>query len=238
MKIEIILLGVIGVIILIDFFLKRSKKKKGVDVLVKVDVSKKQQNPKSNLNRFLFAIITSLISSAILTYTIDSYYYRGFVSLERFIYYIKLSPLVHIINFTISFGLIFFLFGLFTVKHLQYLLDRKKSIGLIIFSTIILKPIITYIFFTKKIGPFSLKGESLNWHFNQIFKYENFAFLITFLFVLSVFYFLKDSRLSLSRTKSSSRIRKLESLYKDGVITEEEYKSKKEEIRKDSLNDI
>jgi len=55
---------------------------------------------------------------------------------------------------------------------------------------------------------------------------------------MSAFYFLKDSRLSLNQNKSSSRIRKLDRLYKDGIISEEEYKSKKEEIRKDLLNDI
>jgi len=38
---EIILLGIIGVIILLDFFLKRVKKRKGVDELVKVEVAQK-----------------------------------------------------------------------------------------------------------------------------------------------------------------------------------------------------
>ena len=42
MKIEIILLGVIGVIILLDFLLKRSKKKKDINELVEVDSAKKQ----------------------------------------------------------------------------------------------------------------------------------------------------------------------------------------------------
>ena len=117
------------------------------------------------------------------------------------------------------------------------LLYWKKSIGLIIFSTIISKPLITYVFY-EKYDDWNEKYEPLNWYFNKIFEYENTAFLISFLFVMSAFYFLKDSRLSLNQNKSSSRIRKLESLYKDGIITEEEYKSKKEEIRKDSLNDI
>lgn len=243
MKIEIILLGVIGVIIFLDFLLKRSKKKKDINELVEVDAAKKQQNSSSILNRYLFAFIISLISSVILTYTIDSYYYDGFISIDRFIDFIKLYPLAHITNFTILFVLMFLLFGLLTVKHLKFLLDRKKSVGLIIFSTIILKPFVTYIFFTKSWGGSKIKGtiagqQPLNWYFTKIFEYENTAFLISFLFVMSAFYFLKDPRLSLNQNKSSSRIRKLERLYKDGVITEEEYKSKKEEIRKDLLNDI
>jgi len=235
MKIEIILLGVIGVIILLDFLLKRSKKRKDIDELVEVDVAKKQQNPTSNPNRFLFVCITSLISSAILTYTIDSFYLSRFDPLDRFIDNIKFDPLPRITNFTILSVLFFLLFGLLKVKHLQFLFNRKKSVGLIIFSTIILKPIITYIFFTNSWGP---GQEPLNWYFTKIFEYENIAFLISFLFVMSAFYFLKDSRLSLNQNKSSSRIRKLDRLYKDGIISEEEYKSKKEEIRKDLLNDI
>ena len=167
MKIEIILLGVIGVIILLDFLLKRSKKRKE---LVEVDVAKKQQNITSNLNRFLFAFITSLISSPILSYTIDSYNSRKFLSLDGYISTIKFDLLPHITNFTILFIISFILFRIGFVKTFQYLFDR--------------------------------------------------------------------SRLSLNQNKSSSRIRKLEILYKDGVITEEEYKSKKEEIRKDLLNDI
>lgn len=243
MKIEIILLGVIGVIILLDFLLKRSKKKKDIDELVDVDVAKKQQYSSSILNRYLFATITSLIFSVILSYIIDSYQYNGFISVDKFIYFIVLNPLPHIGNFTILFVLFFLLFGLLTVKHLKFLLDRKKSVGLIIFSTIILKPFVTYIFFTKSWGGSKFKGtiagqQPLNWYFTKIFEYENIAFLISFLFVMSAFYFLKDSRLSLNQNKSSSRIRKLESLYKDGVITEEEYNSKKEEIRKDLLNEI
>ena len=242
MKIEIILLGVIGVIILLDFLLKRSKKRKDIDELVEVDVAKKQKNPTSNLNRFFFAFIGSLISSPILTYTIDSYYYR-FYSLEKYIDNIKFDPLPHITNFTILFILSLILFWLVSAKQLQFLLDRKKSIGLIIFSTIILKPFITYIFFTNSWSGSKFKGitagqKPLNWYFTKIFEYENIAFLISFLFVISAFYFLKDSRLSLNQNKSSSRIRKLDRLYEDGVISEEEYKSKKEEIRKDLLNDI
>lgn len=240
MKIEIILLGIIGIIILLDFTLKRSKKKKGVDEIVKVDVAKKQQIPKSNLNRLLFVFITSLISSAILTYTIDSLYFGRFAPLEGYIDRIKFDPLPHIANFTILFIVSFILFWIVIAspKRLQFLLDRKKSIGLIIFSTIISKPLVTYIFFTKKIKSFSSKEETLNWHFTKIFEYENIAFLISFLFVLSAFYFLKDSRLSFKQNRPSSRIRKLEKLYKDGVVTEQEFKSKKEEIRKDLLNDI
>lgn len=40
MKIEITLFGVIGLMILLDFFLKRSKENEGADELVKVDVHK------------------------------------------------------------------------------------------------------------------------------------------------------------------------------------------------------
>ena len=186
----------------------------------------------------MFATIASLIFSVILSYIIDSYQYNGFISVDKFIYFIVLNPLPHIGNFTLLFVLFFLLFGLLKVKHLQFLMDRKKNVGLIIFSTILLKPTITYIFFSKKTNSFSSRVETLNWHFNKIFVYENIAFLVSFLFVMSAFYFLKDFRLSLNHNKSSSRIRKLESLYKDGVITEEEYNSKKEEIRKDLLNEI
>ena len=169
MKIEIILLGVIGVIILLDFLLKRSKKKKDINELVEVDSAKKQQYSSSILNRYLFATIASLIFSIILSYIIDSYQYNGFISVDKFIYFIVLNPLPHIGNFTILFVLFFLLFGLLKVKHLQFLMDRKKNVGLIIFSTILLKPTITYIFFSKKTNSFSSRVETLNWPFNKIF---------------------------------------------------------------------
>ena len=85
MKIELILLGIIGVVFLIDFLMKGVKKKTESNDMVKageeeVNVSKQR---KGRYIYYLYAFVVSIIIGIISTYLIN-YFYSG-VSLETFI---------------------------------------------------------------------------------------------------------------------------------------------------------
>ena len=143
MKIELVLLGIIGVVFLIDFLMKGVKKKTESNDMVKAG-EEEVNVPKQRKGRYiyyLYAFVVSIIIGIISTYLIN-YFYSG-VSLETFINdFIYFLP-YHISNFIVSFGitLIFIGFvlhkkyGLFTIKSpegsaLLYILNRKKNITL------------------------------------------------------------------------------------------------------------
>jgi len=160
MKIELILLGIIGVVFLIDFLMKGVKKKTESNDMVKAD-EEEVNIPKQRKGRYiyyLYAFVGSIIIGIISTYLID-YFYSG-RSLEKFIYDFTYSLASHITNFTISFGitLIFIGFvlykkyGFFRIKSpggsaLLYILNRKKNITLFIISVPTIKVLIHFFFY-------------------------------------------------------------------------------------------
>ena len=161
MKIELILLGIIGVVFLIDFLMKGVKKKTESNDMVKAD-EEEVNIPKQRKGRYiyyLYAFVGSIIIGIISTYLID-YFYSG-ISAKNFIHFTQYNTTPSIINFTISFGTTLILlsfvlykeYSLFTIKStrgsaLLYILKRKKNITLFIISSSILKLGIHYFMYT------------------------------------------------------------------------------------------
>ena len=130
MKIELILLGIIGVVFLIDFLMKGVKKKTESNDMVKAD-EEEVNIPKQRKGRYiyyLYAFVGSIIIGIISTYLID-YFYSG-RSLEKFIYDFTYSLASHITNFTISFGITLIFIGFVLYKKNGFLkkilVVRKK----------------------------------------------------------------------------------------------------------------
>ncbi|MDB4228812.1 hypothetical protein N9786_00810 [Flavobacteriaceae bacterium] len=205
MKIELILLGIIGVVFLIDFLMKGVKKKTESNDMMKAD-EEEVNIPKQRKGRYiyyLYAFVGSVIIGIISTYLIN-YFYLG-VSLEYFINNFRDdSLLAHITNFTISFGitLIFIGFvlhkkyGLFTIKSpggsaLLYILNRKKNITLFILSICIIKLCIHYFIYypTNRMGN---RYKSFSWHLDNLFNEKINLFIAAVIFISLVVWLFND----------------------------------------------
>ena len=204
MKIEFVLLGIIGVVFLIDFLMKGVKKKTESNDMVKAD-EEEVNIPKQRKGRYiyyLYAFVGSIIIGIISTYLID-YFYSG-RSLEKFIYDFTYSLASHITNFTISFGitLIFIGFvlhkkyGLFTIKSpegsaLLYILNRKKNITLFILSICIIKLCIHYFIYypTNSMGN---RYKSFSWHLDNLFNEKINLFIAAVIFISLVVWLFND----------------------------------------------
>ena len=206
MKIELILLGIIGVVFLIDFLMKGVKKKTESNDMVKAD-EEEVNIPKQRKGRYiyyLYAFVGSIIIGIISTYLID-YFYSG-RSLEKFIYDFTYSLASHITNFTISFGitLIFIGFvlhkkyGLFTIKSpggsaLLYILNRKKNITLFISSICILKLCIHYFIYTSTWTTLRRTGDyGFSWHIDNLFVEKINIFIAAVIIISLVTWFFND----------------------------------------------
>ena len=121
MKIELILLGIIGVVFLIDFLMKGVKKKTESNDMVKAG-EEEVNVPKQRKGRYiyyLYAFVVSIIIGIISTYLIN-YFYSG-VSLETFINdFIYFLP-YHISNFIVSFGITLIFIGFVLYKKSGFL---------------------------------------------------------------------------------------------------------------------
>ena len=170
MKIELILLGIIGVVFLIDFLMKGVRKKTESNDMVKAD-EEEVNIPKQRKARYiyyLYAFIVSLAFGILWTYLVryfnweDSFieFINGFDSPSKRNDYIN--------NFTISFILSFILTGLYvsqitvTKIFFSYLGKRKKNITLFIISSSVIKLCIHYFMYTEYISPRKWKNSNGN----------------------------------------------------------------------------
>ena len=204
MKIELILLGIIGVVFLIDFLMKGVKKKTESNDMVKAD-EEEVNIPKQRKGRYiyyLYAFVGSIIIGIISTYLID-YFYSG-ISAKNFIHFTKYNTTPSIINFTISFGTTLILlsfvlykeYSLFTIKStrgsaLLYILNRKKNITLFILSICIIKLCIHYFIYypTNRMG---YRYKSFSWHLDNLFNEKINLFIAAVIFISLVVWLFND----------------------------------------------
>ena len=132
----------------------------------------------------------------------------------------------------------------------------SRAIGFIKYIALVipLKPILTYIIypfivprrvFSHMSKPFGSMTERevyrfvdgdpspLGYHFDNIFEYENKVFVYSFILVLILFLFFETRNYS-----SSSRIKKLKKLLNQGILTQEEFDNKINEIKEEKLKRI
>ena len=220
MKIELILLGIIGVVFLIDFLMKGVKKKTESNDMVKAD-EEEVNIPKQRKGRYiyyLYAFIGSIIIGIISTYLID--YYYSFHSIQDFITFFKYNTTTHIINFTISFGTTLILLSFVLYKKYgflkkislkgrftTYILARKKNITLSIILIPLLKVIFHYTIYpimtqdclncggsrvprVRELGP--QHRDTLGKHFDRIFEDELWLFVPAIVILLLIVWFFND----------------------------------------------
>ena len=206
MKIELILLGIIGVVFLIDFLMKGVKKKTESNDMVKAD-EKEVNIPMQRKGRYiyyLYAFIGSIIIGIISTYLID-YFYSG-ISAKNFIRFTKYNTTPSIINFTISFGitlilLIFVLYKKYSFlkkislkgRFTKYILTRKKNITLFIISSSILKLCIHYFIYTSRWTNKRQTGDyNFSWHIDNLFSEKINLFIGAVIIISLVVWFFND----------------------------------------------
>ena len=120
----------------------------------------------------------------------------------------------------------------------------SRAIGFIKYLTLVipLKPIITFFAYPKFIKlpprPINLPpspriSEPLGYHINNIFEYETITFLYALIPILILYLFIEGKNFT-----SNSRIKKLKKLLNQGVITQEEFDKKLQEIKEEELKKV
>ena len=201
MKIELVLLGIIGLVLLIDFLMKGVKKKTESNDMVKAD-EEEVNIPKQRKGRYiyyLYAFIVSLAFGILWTYLVryfnweDSFieFINGFDSPSKRNDYIN--------NFTISFILSFILTGLYVSKitaakiFFSYLGNRKKNITLFILSSSILKLCIHYFIYTSRWTNKRQTGDyGFSWHIDNLFVEKINIFIAAVIIISLVTWFFND----------------------------------------------
>ena len=202
MKIELILLGIIGVVFLIDFLMKGVKKKTESNDMVKAD-EEEVNIPKQRKGRYiyyLYAFVGSLAFGLLWTYLVryfnwgDSFieFINGFDSPS------KRNDFIN--NFTISFILSFILAGLCVSQitavkiFFSYLGNRKKNITLFIISSSILKLCIHYFIYTSRWTAITrATGDyGFSWHIDNLFSEKNNLFIPSLIICSLIVWFFND----------------------------------------------
>ena len=201
MKIELVLLGIIGLVLLIDFLMKGVKKKTESNDMVKAD-EEEVNIPKQRKGRYiyyLYAFIVSLAFGILWTYLVryfnweDSFieFINGFDSPSKRNDYIN--------NFTISFILSFILTGLYVSQitaakiFFSYLGNRKKNITLFILSSSILKLCIHYFIYTSRWTNKRQTGDyGFSWHIDNLFVEKINIFIAAVIIISLVTWFFND----------------------------------------------
>ena len=120
----------------------------------------------------------------------------------------------------------------------------SRAIGFIKYLALVipLKPIITFFAYPKFIKrpprPINLpqwedKSEPLGYHINNIFEYESVTLLYAFILILILYLFIEGKNFT-----SNSRIKKLKKLLNQGVLTQEEFNKKLQEIKEEELKKV
>ena len=207
MKIELILLGIIGAVFLADFMIKGFKKKTESNELEKVYDEKNEPQKKITVKPiyFLFAFLASVFAGIITTY-LSAYFYRGIISPYEFFEYLFPLEASDYFNFFLAFAITFILtsiyiynktifsrvFSIFS-RVFSYVLKRKKNITLFIISIPTIKVLIHFFFYRitfdrpKRNGLFQA---DLGEHIDLLFE-QNFSLFIPAIIIpsLIVWYF-------------------------------------------------
>ena len=99
-----------------------------------------------------------------------------------------------------------------------------------------IKPLITFIAYpNSKITGFGQdkEWEAIGYHIDNIFEYKNLTFLYAFILILILYLFIEGKNFT-----SNSRIKKLKKLLNQGVLTQEEFNKKLQEIKEEELKKV
>ncbi len=215
MKIELILLGIIGVVFLIDFLLK-GRKKNTENSEITVHVKEKKQSYKTTWTAWVFLILGGLIFGVFIDFLFrfsnKSILDKDFYDWDRiidYVYYFEFYPFLGnlIIGFLI-FTLPFYLKRKLGFKYiLNYILNRKKNISIFIIIIPILKTIFHYLIYpimiqdclncgTRRRASEAIYGEkhraTLGDHFDKLFIDEIFLFIPAIIIPLILVWFFND----------------------------------------------
>jgi hypothetical protein len=201
MKIELILLGVIGLVFLVDFIMNSSKKSQIDEKLTIEESDKKTYN--QFILQFLLVLFNVLlflipfqqggsIFSVIETLWADEFFY--FTDLELHYYHLL------ILNLPLIFIGTFIKRNNEFANFLDYLTKRKKNFTLYIISIPLIKVLIHYMFYPelRKVGRtgtvISNKTERdyFGVHLDLMFKDEIWLFIPTFILVSLLVWFFND----------------------------------------------
>lgn len=212
MKVEIILLIIIGSVFLIDFLIKAVKKK---PASIELDVKKEgdsnfensEYKPKKiiNLSKLIILFIIGILFSLVGSYLVSFYYGLHSRFVEHFyldddlIYIIQRANLI---NSLIFFSIYLILCKVFWRKIklnyffvLKYFSKRKKNITLVILTIPLIKVFIHYFFYPKTFRNRTLKiyeTKSVGAHIDVLFEEELILFIPSIIIVLFVAWFFND----------------------------------------------
>ncbi len=207
MKIELILLGIIGVVFLIDFLLK-GRKKNTENSEITVHVKEKKQSYKTTWKAWVFLILGGLIFGVFFDFIVNLFYGADFrdyyfnFSYGSNFYLFLINLIIGFLIFTLAFYLkrkIWFL------NILNYILNRKKNITLSIIIIVFLKVNINYRYYRLKevielkntitsSGKKAYRTKFYNFteHMESAFSEEIWLFIPSVLIIIFISWFFND----------------------------------------------
>ena len=210
MKIEIILLGVIGLVFLVDF-IKNLRKMSSIDNVVdqiegEEPINKViNKNPLTNILKlsFYFIILNIILTLLIMLIAEPLETYGSLVSrLFNDLEFTRVYLMVVRIEYKFYYILINLLFILYVLYNsqtsLNYILKRKKNFTIYILSIPVIKVLIHFFIYTERIK--NSFGDSWSYgddydlahHIDGMFMYEIWLFIPAFIFVSLVVWFFND----------------------------------------------
>lgn len=210
MKIEIILLLLIGSVFFIDFLIKGIKKKKSS---TEASIEKEGHTPNKKIIIFLLIVFFGILISLIGSYFTALYYgaekeFLSQLKLEEDI--INIIQQFHFINCLIYFSIYLALITIYrniyknkTIQNsfgiLKYLTKRKKNTSLFLIIVPTLKVILHYVLYpitNKQLGRYVSNSTpyrvSFGEHINSIFDKELFLFIPSIFILLFIVWFFND----------------------------------------------
>ena len=197
MKIELILLGVIGLVFLVDF-IKNSRKKPSIDNVVdQVEGGDNTKKNKKNINvYFLILVVFQIILNGLITsWIIQQQDFEFFGELwidgfsKMFLGYQAYNYFLYFIN--ILFIPFYVLYN--SQTSLNYILKRKKNFTIYILSIPVIKVLIHFFIYTEKGGNrIRNYDKDLAHHIDGMFMYEIWLFIPSFILVSLVVWFFND----------------------------------------------
>ena len=212
MKVEIILLIIIGSVFLIDFLIKAVKKK---PASIELDVKKEgdsnfensEYKPKKiiNLSKLIILFIIGILFSLVGSYLVSFYYGLHSRFVEHFYLDDDLIDIIqraNLINSLIFFSIYLILCKVFWRKIklnyffvLKYLSKRKKNITLVILTIPLIKVFIHYFFYPETYRNRNLQiyeSKSVGAHIDVLFEEELILFIPSIIIFLFVAWFFND----------------------------------------------
>ena len=164
MKIELILLGVIGLVFLVDF-IKNSRKKPSIDNVVdqiEGGEAVKNQSGNTKFSKFilLFTVLVNILITLWIIFFEDAGFFRNMYDLNGYKIEIGDLDLINIALYLINIFLVPAYFFSKSTNDKTYILERKKNFTLFIISIPLIKVFFHYMFYPVMTKDILSKGRS------------------------------------------------------------------------------